>query len=193
MDGIVLDGCKKRRLPLWMLGVSAADQVKKSKKGDLNDVDKIEKEETALEYKAKKSRGRRWSAQDDNEVTTSCEDALDDEQSNIVLKRQRVTRKKKAAKKDVVSTSSDAEEAVIEKEGKCNVGQKVVQNSVGRRREKRKSKGFDSSEDIMVESRNLESSEDIEAALLNEDDEDLTMDDLISIANEVISLIITIA
>lgn len=191
MNGVFVEESKKRRLPSWMLGVSGADQVKKSRKGDLNDVDKVENEEKVLECKAKKSIARR-SAKCDNEVAAPCVDILDDVEDNVAEKRQRVTRKRKAVRNDVVTASSDAEEVVIEKKSKRNVGQKAVQKSVSRRSEKRNSKGYESSEDIEVESKGLESREDIEAALPNEDDEDLNMDDLISIANEVISLLFTI-
>lgn len=183
MDGVVVEESKKRKLPSWMLGVSGADQVKKSRKGGLNDVDKVEKKETALECKAKKSRARR-SAKCDNEVGDPCEDVLDDVDDNVVVKRQRVTRKKRAVRKDVVSASSDAEEVVIEEKSKRIVSRKAIQKLVSRWSEKRKSNGFESSEDIEVESKGLESNEDIEAASPNEDDEDLNMDDLISIANE---------
>ncbi|KAK1385348.1 hypothetical protein POM88_023083 [Heracleum sosnowskyi] len=179
MDGVVVDESKKRRLPSWMLGVSGADQVKKSRKEGSNDVDKIGKEENVLVCKAKKARARR-AVKCDNEVGDRCEDVED----NVVVKRQRVTRKKKDVRKDVVSASSDAEEVVMEEKSKRNVGRKAVQKSVIMRSEKRKSKGFGSREDIEVESKGLESSEDIEAASPNEDDEDLNMDDLISIANE---------
>ena len=183
MDGNVNES-NKRRLPLWMLGVPGADQVKKSRKGDVLNVDKKEKGGNSGECKVKKSRRAR-SAQCDNEVATPCEDFLDDEESNVVVKRQRVTRKRK----DVESTSTDAVEAVIEKKSKRNVGRKTIQKSANSRREKRKSKGFESTEDVEVESKDLEGCDDIddiEAASPKEDDVDLTMDDLISIANEVI-------
>ncbi|KAL8100638.1 uncharacterized protein LOC141687211 [Apium graveolens] len=182
MNGVVVDESKKRRLPSWMLGVSGADQVKKSRKEGSNDVDKVEKDQKVVECKAKKSSARR-SAKCDNEVVASCADDLDDVEDNVVVKHQRVTRKRKPVREDLVNARSDAEEVVIEEKSKRNVGRKAVQKYVSRRCEKRKSEEYESSEDIEVESKGL-SNEDIEAASPNEDDEDLNMDDLINIANE---------
>lgn len=87
-----------------------------------------------------------------------------------MVKCKTVKRKRKGGQKDGFPNSNDIQETGFDKRKRGGSGRTVQKSARGRRGK--------------AESLGIESSEDIEVASSNEDDEDLTLEDLLSIAKE---------
>ncbi|KAA8532305.1 hypothetical protein F0562_032338 [Nyssa sinensis] len=214
MDGVVPDEGRKRRLPLWMLGVAAADQVRKTEvngnvNGDIPDegiadrscqpklkVGEEPLEDSSLFGKCEKRRRKRKLIRPDAGCDSSVrgkgsekEDVNKDNpdqrigsQSNepklkagkepldvdscLLAECETKRRKRKLSKQN----DSKAHETGFEKKRGDRVG-RAARESVAQNRQKVKSFRFESREEIEISSP-------------SEDDGELTMEDLMNIAEE---------
>lgn len=210
MDETVSHEGHKRRLPPWMLGVVAVkseskevtDTIIKEEKGvgspsqqaksRARRTARIEKEVpisrkvdsdldgSSLLVKCESKRSKRKVVKqevkcDDN--TQEGKDDLEVGESSLVVKCESKRTKRKVGRQEEASHNGDTGEAAFEKREYGEVG-RTIKESDPRKRRMTKSSGF-------------ESNEEIEDPSLNEDDGDLTMEDLMSIAKEVILFSLT--
>lgn len=164
-DEVVLirdDEGTKRRLPLWMIGVAAADQVRNSKEENGNAISKV-KEGNASEIHLPKSKRTKKGVSVSLEVD-SC----------LLVKCERKKRGRKLIEQEDEG-GCDAEVLEIADDKKRS-------NRGGRKGQKRPRGKRGVADGLM-----RESIEEIENPSAGEDDGELTMDDLMSIAQEYIT------
>lgn len=199
MDGTVTNEGRKRRLPLWMLGVAGADQVSKSENGDVSDVVIIEQERIETQGQLTKSKATRTARQRQGKeilLPVPDKEALNVDESCLLVKCEKKRTKRKATRKDASCDNNDTETGCEKRKTRGG-----VRHSGPPKRQKAKSSAFESGEEIEVSSSRtvrqsnarerqkeklsgFESSEEIEVPSPNEDEGDLTMEDLMSIAKE---------
>ncbi|KAM7463313.1 hypothetical protein LguiA_031434 [Lonicera macranthoides] len=203
MDETVSHEGQKRRLPPWMLGVAAVeskgkevtDIVIKEKKGvgsrslQANSrairTARIEKEVpisrkvdsdldgSSLLAKCELKRTKRKVIKQEVKCDGNTQEGKYDLQvgePSLVVKCESKRTKRKVGRQEEASHIGDTGEAAFEKREYGEVG-RTVKESASRKRRKTKRSGF-------------ESDEEIEGPSSNEDDGDLTMEDLMSIAKE---------
>lgn len=149
----------KRRLPSWMAGASTADKMSKPLDSDENEV--ITKEEVSVVTKSRKPKAKVLTQKHKKEV------GLPSDGKSILVKCETRRKKRGFVEKD------HGQELVVEKRKRGRAGRKDEEHGPSTNNEE-KSYEFESNNENQVPSD-------------DEEDEDLTMDDLLSIAEEFVA------
>ncbi|KAI3787318.1 hypothetical protein L1987_41701 [Smallanthus sonchifolius] len=154
---------EKRRLPSWMMvGASATNKVSKPLEADANGV--ITSDEVSVVTKSTKPKAKGVTRNHKKEDCLSSD-------KNVLVKCETKRRKRGFVEKDVVECRDPDQEVDVEKRMRGRVRRKAEESDPVRKKSE-KSYEFDSSND----NRTLSCDE--------EGDDDLTMDDVLSIAKE---------
>lgn len=160
----------KRRLPLWMLGVAASDQVSKSEEENKHVNNKV-KEGIASQSLRSKSKSTAGIKRIKKDIPLGVSDQEPSEVNTCLLtKCESKKRRKKLCHEEDVGSDSEFCETVFEKK-RCTRGGRKTRECARQKQQEAKSL-------------RSESSEEIENSSPGEGDGELTMEDLMSIAQE---------
>lgn len=150
---------EKRRLPSWMLGTSIANKVTSKKPIDLDENNDLTNEEVSVVTESTKPKAKRVTRKNTND------------EKSFLVKCETKRKKKEFVEKDVAeSRDLDQQEVVVEKRKRVRVS-RIVEERKPLRKDKEKDCELDSS----YEDQDLS---------CDEEDDDLTMEDVLSIAKE---------
>ncbi|XP_010250235.1 PREDICTED: uncharacterized protein LOC104592515 [Nelumbo nucifera] len=168
MDDVNVHVGRRRQLPLWMQGVVAADQVRKSRN---EDEEKSTSELRSVTSQAPELKKKSTTKKLDNVVELCDKEHLKME-SNFRRKCEKMERKRKLCQKDVVCESPNHRKGDLQ--NKRTKRSNIIVPTVQKPASQRKQRG------------NYEhgNSEDIGTPLPSEEDGELTMEDLMTIAKE---------
>ncbi|XP_057962961.1 uncharacterized protein LOC131154298 [Malania oleifera] len=161
MDGVGPSKGQKRRLPPWMLGVAAVDKVRKFENGDGSNDNSISEE---LVSEACRPKSKAGNVHNDKDGLLHDKEPLNTNPCVLGTKR----RKRKLSPQD-----ADCDSNIYE------AGSKRKKDDI-----KGKVWGSTSQKARKAKSLNSKSTEEAEVTSLSEDDGELTMEDLMSIAEE---------
>ncbi|KAI3728487.1 hypothetical protein L6452_17124 [Arctium lappa] len=155
----------KRRLPSWMAGASTADKVCKPLDSDENDV--ITKEEVSVVTKSRKPKANVLTSKHKKEV------GLPNDGKSFLVKCETRRKKRGFVEKDVIESHNPEQEVVVENRKRGRARRKDEEHDLSRNKEEK--------------SCEFESNNENQAPSDDEEDEDLTIDDLLSIAKEFVA------
>ncbi|GLT67849.1 hypothetical protein SLA2020_401270 [Shorea laevis] len=136
MVEVASEGGTRRRLPSWMLGVSAADKVRKSDNGDQNDTVKVEGHVTSRS-KAKRKPGKA---------------DLHQKKEAFVASSDELSKPAKRRKRKLNGQDAECDAEIALKEKKSNAERREVQESSLGGKMKAEGTGFRGSKDIEIPS-----------------------------------------
>lgn len=154
---------EKRRLPSWMLGASTTNKVSKPLDADASSV--VTSEEVSVVTKSIKPKAKGVNGNRKKEVCVSSD-------KNMLVKCETKRRKRRLVEKDVIECRDPDQEVGVQKRKGGRVRVKSEESGPARK-ENEKSFEFDGGNNNL-------------ALSCDEEDDDLTMDDVLSIAKEVI-------
>ncbi|OVA01140.1 hypothetical protein BVC80_8819g19 [Macleaya cordata] len=169
MSEVDVNGRRKRQLPSWMLGISNADQLQKSK----NEAAKISSSELQPVSRVLKPKRIPLAERLEKEVESRENDGLE-VGSSLLVKCETRKRKKKSRQQDLDDDDPfDSDGGLRKKRTKKRsdgVGSKIQQSTTRKNRSRKTNEAG--------------GREEFKAASPSEEDEELTMEDLMSIAEE---------
>ncbi|KAI3694099.1 hypothetical protein L1987_77059 [Smallanthus sonchifolius] len=152
----------KRRLPSWMVGASATNKVSKPLEADASSV--VTGDEVSVVTKSTKPKAKGVTQNHKKDVSLSSD-------KNVIVKCETKRKKRGFVEKDVVECRDPDQEVDVEKRKRGRVRRKAEESDRVRKKSE-KSYEFDSGNDNQT------------LSCEEEGDDDLTMDDVLSIAKE---------